>query len=69
VTSEPVLPGDGPRAVSAADPAACGAGAHAASALPGRIRGVLLAVRPGRQAQPPADPEILRRILDGLNRL
>jgi hypothetical protein len=69
VTSEPVMPGDGPRSVSAANPAACGAGKPAASALPGRIRGVLLAVRPGRQAQPSANPEILHRILDGLNRL
>jgi hypothetical protein len=66
VTSEPTPPGDVPRVVPAADPAACGAGEPAAPALPSRIRSVPLAVR---QAQPQADPEVLRRVLDGLNRL
>jgi hypothetical protein len=64
--SEPVPLGAAPHAASATDPAASDVSEPAASALPARIRGVPLAVR---QAQPQADPETLRRVLDGLNRL
>jgi hypothetical protein len=38
-------------------------------ALPRRIPDARNAARPGRKAQPPAGPETLRRVLDGLNRL
>jgi 2'-5' RNA ligase len=41
----------------------------AALALPRRPPGLQLAVTPGRRVQPPDSPEILRRVLDGLNRL
>lgn len=64
--NEPVPPVDTPCAGTATDPAACAAGEPAAPALPTRIRSIPLTVR---QAQPQADPEILRRVLDGLNRL
>jgi hypothetical protein len=66
VTSASVPPGDPSRAAPDTDPAVCGVGEPAASALPVRIRGVPLLVR---RAQPQSDPEILRRVLDGLNQL
>jgi hypothetical protein len=41
----------------------------ATPALPRRIRDVLPAAGPGGNVQPAAGPDVLRRVLDGLNRL
>jgi len=49
-------------------PAAAVAAGKPSSALPRRTRGLPLGVRPNRMTRPPG-PEILRRVLDGLNRL
>lgn len=49
-------------------PAAAVAAGKPSPALPRRTRGLPLGVRPNRRIRPPG-PEILRRVLDGLNRL
>jgi hypothetical protein len=67
-TGEPPLTGDALRTAAATSPAPAGA-AELATSLPRRIRDDPPAARPGRKAQPPAGPETLRRVLDGLNRL
>jgi hypothetical protein len=51
------------------DPPLCGAAVPAAPALPRRNPGALLAATPGRQVRPRPGPELLRRVLDGLNGL
>jgi hypothetical protein len=48
--------------------AAAGSAGRPAPALPRRIRRIPLAAGHGRTVQPPG-PEILRQVLDGLNRL
>jgi hypothetical protein len=72
--SSPHCPGDDEKepplrvtpAISSAPP---GAAVPAAPALPRRIRGALPAAGPGGNVQPAAGPDVLRRVLDGLNRL
>jgi hypothetical protein len=51
------------------DPLRCGTAVPAEPALPRRVRGVPLAIRLSRRVRPPAGPEVLRRVIDGLNRL
>jgi hypothetical protein len=65
-TSEPGTAGRAPGA-SPTNPAPAGA-VPAAPALPRRIRDALPAAGPGSTVQP-AGPDMLRRVLDGLNRL
>lgn len=66
---EPAPAGRALGATPATSPGPPGAAAPAAPALPRRIRGALPAAGPGRTVQPAAGPDLLRRVLDGLNRL
>jgi hypothetical protein len=66
-TGEPGTAGRALGASPATSPAPAGA-VPAAPALPRRIRDVLPAAGPGGNVQP-AGPDMLRRVLDGLNRL
>ena len=58
-----------PRATPATSPAPPGAAVPATPALPRRISDALPAAGPGSNVQPAAGPDMLRRVLDGLNRL
>jgi hypothetical protein len=51
------------------DPPLSGAVMPAAPVLPRRNPSATLAAAPGRQVRPRPGPELLRRVLDGLNRL
>ena len=68
-TGEQAPAGHGPRATPATSPAPPSAAVPATPALPRRIREVLPAAGPGSNVQPAAGPDMLRRVLDGLNRL
>jgi hypothetical protein len=50
-------------------PAPGGAAVPTTPALPRRISDVVPAAGPGGNVQPAAGPDVLRRVLDGLNRL
>ena len=72
--SSPLCPSDEEkepplRITLAISPAPAGVAVPAASALPRRIRDVLPAAGPGSNVQPAAGPDMLRRVLDGLNRM
>jgi hypothetical protein len=67
-SSEAVTPGGNAVAAQNEPPPAGDAG-PAALALPQRVAGTPLPATPARTTQPPPDPEILRRVLDGLKRL
>jgi hypothetical protein len=68
-TGEPAPAGRALGATPAISPAPAGAAVPAAPALPRRIRDVVSAAGPGGNLQPAAGPDMLRRVLDGLNRL
>ena len=57
------------RVTPATSPAPPSAAVPATPALPRRARDALPAAGPGRTVQPAAGPDVLRRVLDGLNRL
>jgi hypothetical protein len=67
-TGEPTPVGRALGATPATSPAPAGA-VPAARALPRRICDALPAAGLGRTVQPAAGPDVLRRVLDGLNRL
>jgi hypothetical protein len=68
-TGEPAPTGHILRAAPATSPAPAGAAVPATPALPRRIRGAPPAAGPGSNVQPVAGPDMLRRVLDGLNQL
>ena len=60
----------GENAITAqADPPTCGDLVPAAPPLPQRVGGSTLLVTPAGATQPPADLDLLRRVLGGLKRL
>ena len=68
-TGEQAPTGHPQRATPATSPAPPGAAVPATPALPRRISDTLPAAGPGSNVQPAAGPDMLRRVLDGLNRL
>lgn len=68
-TDEPAPAGRALGATPATSPAPAGAAVPARPALPRRIRDARPATGPGSNVQPAAGPDVLRRVLDGLNRL
>jgi len=67
-SSEAITPGEN-TVTAQADPPARGDPAPAAPPLPQRIGGVPLQATPARTIYPPADLDLLRRVLDSLKRL
>ena len=63
-----VVPSDNRRSTEA-DPSPCRSAAPVAAELPQRSCGNWPAIEPARAAQPLADPQILRRVLDGIRQL
>ncbi len=61
--------GTTPTANAAADPARPDAARLSAPALPQREPGAALGGRPVRKARQRASPELLKRVIDGLNQL
>ncbi|HEX9357577.1 MAG TPA: hypothetical protein VF933_27645 [Streptosporangiaceae bacterium] len=57
------------RVTAATSPAPAGVAVPATPALPRRARDTLPPAGPGSNVQPAAGPDVLRRVLDGLNRL